>query len=51
MRFVQRLQVRKGRERPASGFEHATQVWGVESIVWVRAGRLQFVVVVVVVWG
>lgn len=43
MRLAQRLQVRKGRERPLSGFEHLTQVWGVESICCLRESVLAWV--------
>lgn len=43
MRLAQRLQVRKGRERPLSGFEHLAQVWGVESICCLRESVLAWV--------
>lgn len=42
---MQRLQVRKGRERLSSRFEHVMQMLVVVSIVWVGAGWLEFLVV------
>ena len=38
MRFEQRLQVRKGRERAVSRFEQVVQVGAVESIVLGESG-------------
>lgn len=47
MRVAQRLQVRKGRERPVSVFEQVVQVLVGGSIGWAGVGGFEVVVVVV----